>query len=175
MNSTQKSQDDTQLQDQNSQISQPVGDQQRQNHTSVQHLIDEHHTHKQQPSQPVSFPKESGPPGMTIEAPSMPENAKDNAEQHEVAHFVEEVNEQQIKLSADLKKAGLKSTGDATTPTGFQNIQLPISDEKILNGQKAPITSSMRWLSEFCLYMLKQAHISLKEVHGHVVRVIKRN
>lgn len=161
MNSTQ---DDTQ--------SQP------QSHTSIQHLVDDHEERKQQqqPSNPVSFPKEAGPPRMTIEAPSMPEIAENNQEQNETTPFIQEVDDQKkMKLSADLKKAGLKFTDDANIPSGFQNIKLPISDEKVLNGQKAPITSSMRWLAEFCLFMLKQAHVGLKVVHGHVVRVIRRD
>lgn len=146
------------------------------NHTSIQHLVDYHEQEKKKKQQvdAAAFSKESGPPGRVMEAPVMPEIIEQNNEKKEVAAFVEEVDEQKIKLSADLKKAGLSSTQENQLPPSFQNIQLPMTDEKILNGHKAPISSSVRWLAEFCLFLLKKAHLGLKVVHGHVVRVIQR-
>ena len=44
---------------------------------------------------------------------------------------------------------------------------------KIVVGQKAPITWSIRWLAAFDLYILAQAHLGLKVVRGRVIRVLK--
>ena len=146
------------------------------NYTSIQGIVDDHHEEQQKKKiapDGVPFSKEAGPPSRTIEAPVMPEMGEDGAEQNELENFIDQEKEN-FELPDELKKAGLQTVGDNNLPAAFQNIHLPISDEKILNGHKAPITSSLRWLSEFCIYLLKQAHIGLKVVHGHVVRVIKR-
>lgn len=58
--------------------------------------------------------------------------------------------------------------------TPLQKVQLPISDEEIIEGLEKPYTSSWRWLSELGVYLLGQAHIALKTIHGKVVRVLKR-
>ena len=49
----------------------------------------------------------------------------------------------------------------------------PITDEKIEEGLHQPVNSSWRWLSEFLIYHLKQMHLNLKKVHGHIVRVAR--
>jgi hypothetical protein len=72
-----------------------------------------------------------------------------------------------------MKKLGVQ----ASTPqnfTGYQKVQLPISDDQILQGKKQPITDSIRWLAEFCIFLLKQAHIQLKIAHGKAQRVFKK-
>lgn len=78
-----------------------------------------------------------------------------------------------IELPPDLKKLGLQAASHSKFPS-YKNIKLPLSDEKIIVGQKAPITSSIRWLATFALYILARAHLGLKVVHGHVIRVLKR-
>lgn len=78
-----------------------------------------------------------------------------------------------IELPPDLKKLGLQSVSHSKFPS-YKNIKLPLSDEKIIVGQKAPIASSLRWLATLSLYILGQAHLGLKVVHGHVIRVLKR-
>lgn len=75
-----------------------------------------------------------------------------------------------IKLPPDLKKLGVS----APTTTGFpsyQNVKTPLSDDKVVTGLHAPITSSLRWLATLALYILQQAHLTLKVIHGKVVRV----
>ncbi len=78
-----------------------------------------------------------------------------------------------IELPPDLKKLGLQTVSTSKFPS-YKNITLPLSDEKIVVGQKAPITSSLRWLSTLAIYILGQAHLGLKVIHGHVIRVLKR-
>ena len=115
------------------------------------------------------LPKEAEP--MMAEKFEIKEPAEDNVEE-EVRPFISPRAET-IELPPDLKKMGLQAVSHSKFPS-YKNIKLPLSDEKIIVGQKAPITSSLRWLATFALYILAQAHLGLKVVHGHVIRVLKR-
>jgi len=77
-----------------------------------------------------------------------------------------------IELPPDLKKIGLQPASP-TQFSRYQNIKLPISDEKIVVGLHAPIASSFRWLATLAVYVLQQAHLGLKTIHGKVVRVFR--
>ena len=88
----------------------------------------------------------------------------------EVQKYVEHRKET-VKVPADLKKLGVIPREEAA----FQKteaISLPLTDEKIEEGLHKPITSSLRWLAELALYILKQAHLTLKKIHGHIRRVV---
>lgn len=75
---------------------------------------------------------------------------------------------------AELQKAGLKRVQPVRGDPRVQNVKLPIDDSMVLKGQQAPITSSYRWLAEFCKYLLDKAHIKLKRVGNKVIRVISK-
>lgn len=74
-----------------------------------------------------------------------------------------------IKIDDNLKKAGAAQSGNIEYQS-TQTIKLPISDEKVLKGLHAPIRSSFRWLAQLCMYLLNQAHITLKNVGGKATR-----
>lgn len=88
----------------------------------------------------------------------------------EISEYVQ-ARKDTIKITSDIKKLGAVSTGQPTF-IETQQITIPISDEKVYQGLHAPISSSFRWLSEFYMRLLKTAHITLKNVHGKIVRVI---
>lgn len=90
----------------------------------------------------------------------------------EVAPYVE-VKKETIKLPPDLKRIGVQAI---STPqfSQLQSVKLPISDDKIITGLHAPVTSSLRWLATLALYLLQMAHLQLKVVHGKIVRVFRR-
>jgi len=134
------------------------------NYTSINDLLD-----KKKNEDKVSLSKEVEP--ILAEKFEIKEPAEDNVEE-EVRPFVSPRAET-IELPPDLKKLGLQAVSHSNFPN-YKNIKLPLSDEKIIVGQKAPITSSIRWLATFALYILAQAHLGLKVVHGHVIRVLKR-
>lgn len=77
-----------------------------------------------------------------------------------------------VEIPPDLKKAGVSkppsqtSVSDATSTSQ----KLPMSDDQIGEGLHASITSSARWLAEWCLKQLRAVHVHLKKVHGHFVR-----
>jgi len=78
-----------------------------------------------------------------------------------------------IELPPDLIKLGVQSSTNTNNFPTYQNVKLPISDDKVITGLHAPISSSLRWLATFAIYLLARAHLRLKVVKGHVVRVLK--
>lgn len=85
----------------------------------------------------------------------------------EVAAYIEERDK--MTITPDLASMGVQTTDNVHGSTGPA---FPISDEKIEEGLRQPVSSSWRWLSETLLYHLKQAHLNLKRVHGHIKRVV---
>lgn len=78
-----------------------------------------------------------------------------------------------VDVPKEAKEVGVISSGTPSFTT-TKPVSLPISDDKVLWGLHAPITSSLRWLAQFCLYLLKSAHMTLKEVHGHAKRIVSK-
>ena len=134
------------------------------NYSTIEELVK-----KNKNKDKVSLPKEVEP--IVSEKFEIKEPVEDKPEE-EVGPFISPRSET-IELPPDLKKLGLQAVSHSKFPS-YKNIKLPLSDEKIIVGQKAPITSSLRWLATFALYILAQAHLGLKVVHGHVIRVLKR-
>jgi len=114
--------------------------------------------------------KEAEPVVLPPEEPKIKEVAEYEPEE-EVKPFVQ-VKGQTIQLPPDLKKLGLQPTSPAGFQS-FQNVKTPISDDKVITGLHAPITSSFRWLATLALYILRSAHLGLKVIHGKVIRVIR--
>ncbi len=162
-----------------------------QNHTSIDDLVELH-------KNPSPFLGSGSPEGgriAPVEITRQQHSAEntgdtekeshetDTPEMHEVIEHEHEpdpevekylnVRKETVEVPPDLKKIGVQ----ASTPqhfTGYQKVQLPISDDKILQGQKKPVTDSLRWLAEFCIFLLRRAHIQLKIAHGKAQRVFKR-
>lgn len=134
------------------------------NFTAIDDLLDKNNKVKE-----VGLPKEAEP--IPAEKFEIKEVSEEGVEE-EVRPFISPRAET-IELPPDLKKLGLQAVSTSKFPS-YKNIKLPLSDEKIIVGQKAPITSSLRWLATLALYILGQAHLGLKVVHGHVIRVLKR-
>jgi len=114
---------------------------------------------------------------------SEPIIVKQENEQEQIQEVVEHKPEREVStyvnpraeiidIPPDLKQFGLQPATTTQFPS-YQNIKLPLSDEKITVGLHAPITSSIRWLATLALYLLRQAHLGLKIIHGRVVRVIR--
>jgi len=118
----------------------------------------------------VSRPKETEPQLAFPEEIGLKEIVETKSEE-EIKPYISRRHET-IELPPDLKKLGLQQTGATKFPS-YQNVKLPISDEKIITGSHAPITSSIRWLATLALYLLKKAHLALRIVGGRVVRIVK--
>lgn len=114
-------------------------------------------------------PEETRKPAETL---PLQEAKEHTVHDPQVQQYIEEKKEN-IELAPELKSMGLKAVTQTNFPN-YQNVKLPISDEQVLEGEKAPVNTSLRWLSEFAKFLLWRAHISLKTVGGRVVRVIRK-
>lgn len=61
--------------------------------------------------------------------------------------------------------------GPSNIPLPTATVVLPLSDDQIAQGLGKSISTSWRWLAEWCLRRLKQAHVGLQYVKGRLVRV----
>lgn len=135
-----------------------------QNFTPIDDLIK-----KMQPPS-AGLPKEAEP----ILGPSESLHLQESVE-HEPSEEVKpyvQPRAESIKLPGDLTMIGLQPVSSSQF-SSYKNIKLPISDEKIIKGLHEPITSSYRWLAEFAVFVLRQAHLALRVVHGKIIRVIQ--
>lgn len=136
--------------------------------------LQEHTPKKYTPDHAV--PKEAEPLSMSRETSAdeaeIQEVVEHTQTDTEVKEFVE-VKKETPEIPVEVQKAGVEVTASTQFPS-YQSIKLPLSDDQILIGQKAPITSSLRWLATLASFMLSQAHITLTLVQGKATRVLKR-
>lgn len=87
----------------------------------------------------------------------------------EVAPYISARREHPV-IAEDLQKRGVIDRSGTQFPT-YERVKAPLSDEKILTGLHAPLYSSLRWLATLALYILKKAHLTIKMIHGNILRV----
>lgn len=131
------------------------------NHTSVKHLVET--------GLPFSGSVERAERISQRPPQTEASGSVENAPLREVSP-ISEISQDKIDLPQELVDAGVKTVDEATFPS-VGEINLPLSDDKIESGQHAPISSSIKWLSKLCIYILKQAGQGLKKIHGKVVRI----
>ena len=119
-----------------------------------------------------SFSKEVEPGIASVEMSDEVQEVVEHEPDAETESFVSP-RSNTIELPPDLVKLGVQSSNNTNNFPAYQNIKLPISDDKVITGLHAPINSSLRWLATFAIYLLARAHLGLKVVKGHVVRVLK--
>lgn len=124
---------------------------------------------------PVSVGKEAVHPVQSKEAVS------DLSAELEIPHEVEKAGVkkigEEIELPPDMKKIGkdVKPPAQPIQAEPLPKITLPISDEQVLEGEKAGVFDAIKWLAVWCVRKLQKAHIALKKVHGKVVRVFVKD
>src|SRR5688572_5594236 len=67
-----------------------------------------------------------------------------------------------IELPPDVRQMGVSSHGPTQQMPTTTTVQLPISDDAIVQGLHASVFSSLRWLAEWCVKRLKKVHMHLK-------------
>lgn len=87
----------------------------------------------------------------------------------DLAAFIEPRPES-VHLEKAVQVAGVQQSGNTAFPSQ-QSVKIPLSDNQVWDGLHAPIRSSVRWMAEFCLYLLKRAHQTLRSEKGKVERV----
>ena len=79
--------------------------------------------------------------------------------------------QEEIEIPEEIAKIGVAKTGISVAVSYEPTLKLPISDERIEQGRHQSILTSFRWLSQWCIFQLKKAHLLLKVIHGKVKRV----
>ena len=62
-----------------------------------------------------------------------------------------------VQVPQPVSQMGVAPTGQATPPPAV-TVSLPLTDDQIAKGLHQSITSSWRWLAEWCIRKLKQLH-----------------
>ena len=150
------------------------------NHTPIQHIVDDHNNQKSQHSarSTISGGGKEGEsreiaPEKTVKIETTFEEKAPSVENKEINKYVKYEHQAKVELDPKLKQAGLSAI-DTSTLDAKHRIQLPLPDEKVIEGLNEPITTSVRWLAEFAMYLLHKGHLTLKKIHGHVLRVMVR-
>ncbi|MBI4004935.1 hypothetical protein HY358_02255 [Candidatus Roizmanbacteria bacterium] len=136
------------------------------NHTPIHHIIQKH-------AVAIAPSKESEPILVNQESSTQPKEIHKVVERYALDEAVNnhvEVVKENVVLDTELQEAGVE-TVESTRFPDYRAVNLPLPDNKVLLGLHAPITSSLRWLAELCKYLLTQAHLTLREMRGEVVRV----
>ncbi len=79
----------------------------------------------------------------------------------EVASAGVKVHPTTVAIPQPVQQLGVKPTG-ANVPAQTTTVALPLTDDQIATGVKASITTSLRWLAEWCVRRIKQLHGKLK-------------
>ena len=115
--------------------------------------------------------KEKTEVGMSsVEAPALREVGREVPLPSEVGAAGVKMHPSSVTLPQPVQQLGVKPTGDVSTPSA-PTVALPLSDDQIATGLHQSITSSWRWLAEWCMRRLKQVHLLFKSIHGKIVRV----
>lgn len=88
----------------------------------------------------------------------------------EVASAGVKVQPTTVQLPQAVAQMGVTPVGQTVMPQA-PAVALPLTDDQIVLGLKQSITSSWRWLAEFCVRRLKQIHVTIKRMSGKAVRV----
>lgn len=91
----------------------------------------------------------------------------------EVSAHLQKSDNNQIVFDDSLKQSGATPAADDSSVTDLTQTSqsLPLTDDAIGQGMTAPANSNLRWLVEWCWRQLLKAHVHLKKISGHFIRV----
>ena len=75
-----------------------------------------------------------------------------------------------VAIPPNVSKMGVQPAGQNVPVQTAPAVPLPLTDDQIAVGLQEGVTSSWRWLSEWCVRRLRQVHIAVKAVHGKLIR-----
>lgn len=105
-----------------------------------------------------------------VESPVVTEVGQEMPLAPEVSHVGVSLHPTTVEIPKTVQQLGVKPVGQYTPKPAVSALVLPLSDEKIAEGLHQSITSSWRWLSQWCIRRLKELHIALNAKGGKVVR-----
>lgn len=122
------------------------------------------------PVQPASGAagKEIEPVSAKTETNTLSEIGQEIFLPQEVKRAGVTIKSESIDLPAALAQSGVKAVGSPVHETPGSSITLPLSEEQVANGLHQSISSSFRWLAEWCKRQMIEAHKTLKTIHAGV-------
>jgi len=88
----------------------------------------------------------------------------------EVASAGVRVQPTTVTLPPPIQQVGVQPSGVNAPQSASVTATLPLSDDQIARGLKQSITTSWRWLAQWCKRRLSIFHLALKQVRGRLVR-----
>ena len=134
-----------------------VGDDQKQNlgQRSQKHPAFQTADDNGQTGGGAGFDKEHGPVGRLDEVVSVMEVESFPEVPLEVREYVEKVDKQNLELDKPIVYGG-QSVLEPATSKALPKIQLPLNRSGILNGLKQRVDTGIRWLSTWCVMIIKK-------------------
>lgn len=115
--------------------------------------------------------KETEPHITFVETPHEPEVNKDQELSKEVTDAGVTIRSTEVTIPQSIADMGVQVVDQGGTQPKDVTVSLPLTDEQIAQGLHQSITSSWRWLSEWCVRQLRIAHAAVRLIHGKIVRV----
>lgn len=114
---------------------------------------------------PAQMQKPSGKeveaaPGAGVEVVTLKDVGREAPLPQEVSGAGVKIHPTSINLPQPVAQMGVTAVGQSTPPPAV-TVTLPLSDDEIAQGLHQSITSSWRWLAEWCVRKLKQLHRTL--------------
>ncbi|OGG24186.1 hypothetical protein A3A79_03270 [Candidatus Gottesmanbacteria bacterium RIFCSPLOWO2_01_FULL_43_11b] len=97
-----------------------------------------------------------------LEAPALKEVGKEGELPPEVTGAGVQMHPTNVPLPQPVQQLGVKQVG-TTAVQQPASVTLPLSDDQIAKGLHQSITSSWRWLAEWCMRKLKQIKKIIKK------------
>ena len=126
------------------------------------------HRLKQSLSPGLAKELESGQAGP--EAAIIDSGAQEIELPKEVASTGVKVQPTVVTLPPPVQQLGVQPSGVKPSQGTSVTVTLPLSDDQIARGLKQSITTSWRWLAEWCKRRLSIFHLALKQVRGRLIR-----
>lgn len=114
--------------------------------------------------------KESEPHITFTDIPELTEVGKEMPLPAEVVQAGVTMHPTSVPIPPAVARMGVTQVGHTAPVAPAVAIALPLSDDQIAEGLHQGIISSWRWLAEWCVRQLKQAHVMVKTIHGKIVR-----
>ncbi len=117
-----------------------------------------------------SMAKESAPLAGFPETPAIVEIGREVELPPEVKKAGVMLKSDTITVPPPVAKLGVQAVGPAAQGVVPAVISLPLTDDQIAQGLHQSLLSSVRWLAEWCVRQLHMVHMTVKSVHGNIVR-----
>lgn len=92
----------------------------------------------------------------------------------EVSPFVQQTAQVAPLVDQELQDAGVEAVGEPVQYPTHTIVHVPLTDDQIVSAKKLSSSSALRWLAEWCMYLLRRGHIRLKIAHGKAERILEK-